>query len=194
MLVDAIHEATGKPVYIKEVPTDSEELRISQLLTQEEWASDSRNHCVGLMKVFKDHKNPNVSYMVMPFLRPADNPPFESTKEIIKFTDQILEVNGNRFVTFAPNLNIVRVWYSFTRNEWHTGMINRSALVSRLTSIQRLRHAQPYDGCRHNVSPRFPPRHSRVQSRLFWIGQTYFKDDRQGQILLHRLWNFGPYT
>jgi len=91
MLVDAIHEATGKRVYIKEVSTDSEELRISQLLTQEEWVSDPRNHCVSLTKVFKDHQDPDVSYMVMPFLRPADAPPFESVKEIIKFTDQILE-------------------------------------------------------------------------------------------------------
>jgi len=43
------------------------------------------------MKVFKDHGDPTVSYMVMPFLRPVDNPPFEYVKEIIEFTDQILE-------------------------------------------------------------------------------------------------------
>jgi hypothetical protein len=67
MLVDAIHKTTGKPVYIKEVATDSEELRIAQLLVQEEWVGDPRNHCVPVMKVFKDHENTNMSYMVMPF-------------------------------------------------------------------------------------------------------------------------------
>lgn len=103
MLVDAIHEATGKPVYIKEVATDSEELRISRLLTQEEWADDSRNHCVPLKRVFEDPRNPNVSYMVMPFLRSVNTPPFKSVREIIKFADQILEVITDHFVTFAPN-------------------------------------------------------------------------------------------
>ncbi|KAF9782683.1 kinase-like domain-containing protein [Thelephora terrestris] len=91
MLVDAMHEVTGKPVYIKEVPTDGEELRIAQMLVQEEWARDPRNHCVPLMRVFKDHKDPNTSYMVMPLLRPVDNPRFVTVKEIIKFVDQILE-------------------------------------------------------------------------------------------------------
>ena len=92
MLVDAIHEATGKRVYIKEIATGSEELRIAQLLTQEEWISDPRNHCVPVKKVFKDYTNPNVTYVVMPFLRLMNDPPFEYVKEIIQFTDQILEV------------------------------------------------------------------------------------------------------
>jgi len=90
-LVDAIHEATGKTVYVKEVTTDSEELRIAQLLTEEESINDPRNHCVPVTKVFKDHENPALSYMVMPFLRPVDDPPFQYVKEIIEFTDQILE-------------------------------------------------------------------------------------------------------
>ena len=115
MLVDAIHEATGKRVYIKEVATDGEELNIAQMLRQEEWVGDPRNHCVPVTQVFKDHNDPNVSYMVMPFLRPMDDPPFESVKEIVKFTDQILEVAVDYFTTFAPNLCILRVWYSSTR-------------------------------------------------------------------------------
>lgn len=115
MLVDAIHEATGKRVYIKEVATDSEELRIAQLLVQEEWLSDLRNHCIPVTKVFKDHENPDVSYMVMPFLRPMNEPPFGSVKEIIEFTDQILEVFTNHFITSSPNSDAARAWYSSTR-------------------------------------------------------------------------------
>lgn len=91
LLVDAIQEATGKQVYIKEVPSNSEELHIAQMLIQEEWAKDPRNHCVPLIKVFKDHQNSDLSYMVMPFLRPVETPPFETVKEIIRFADQILE-------------------------------------------------------------------------------------------------------
>ena len=83
-------------VYIKEVKTDSEEYRIAQLLTQEDWISDPRNHCVPIVKLFEDHNNPQVSYIVMPFLRPANDPVFEFVKEIIDFVDQILEVYSNR--------------------------------------------------------------------------------------------------
>lgn len=115
MLVDAIHEATGKRVYIKEVPTESEELRISQLLTQEEWVADQRNHCVPLTRVFKDHSDPSVSYMVMPFLRPVTTPPFETVKEIIKFTDQILEVTVDHLATLLLIPITVRAWYSSMR-------------------------------------------------------------------------------
>ena len=87
-------------VYIKEVKTDSEEYRIAQLLTQEDWVNDPRNHCVPTVKLFEDHNNNQVSYIVMPFLRPINDPPFESVKEIIDFVDQILEVFSD--VSISP--------------------------------------------------------------------------------------------
>ena len=148
MLVDAIHEATGKTVYIKEVPTDSEELRIAQLVVQEDWINDPRNHCVPLTKVFEDHKDPKTSYMVMPFLRPVDTPPFEYVKEIITFADQILEVTVNCFPTPAPNASTLRVWYSSTKRGWHTGMVYDPELCQPNNLYpQRLRPEEPYDGC-----------------------------------------------
>jgi len=101
--VDATHEATGKTVYIKEVGTDSEELRIAKLLMEMDWVGDPRNHCVAVTKVFEDHQNAEVSYIVMPFLRPVDSPPFEYVKEIIEFTDQILEVTVDCFPTPVAN-------------------------------------------------------------------------------------------
>ena len=94
--MDATHKESGRLVYIKEVKTDREEHRIAQLLTQEDWISDPRNHCVPILKIFQDHTNRRISYIVMPFLRPADNPPFESVKEIIDYVDQILEACPDR--------------------------------------------------------------------------------------------------
>ena len=91
--MDATHKESGRVVYIKEIKTGSEEHRIAQLLTQEDWINDPRNRCVPIVKIFKDHKDPGVSYIVMPFLRPADSPPFETVKEIIDYVDQILEVH-----------------------------------------------------------------------------------------------------
>ena len=82
-------------MYIKEVKTDSEECRIAQLLTQEDWIFDPQNHCVPIVKIFEDHEDPQLSYIVMPFLRPVDDPFFETVKEIIDFVDQILEVPGS---------------------------------------------------------------------------------------------------
>ena len=82
----------GQLVYIKEIETDCEEHRIAQLLTQEDWIRDPRNHCVPIVKIFQDHNDERVSYIVMPFLRSANNPPFEAVKEIIDYVDQMLEV------------------------------------------------------------------------------------------------------
>ena len=80
-------------VCIKEVETDGGEHRIAQLLTREDWINDPRNHCVPIRKIFQDHKDPQVSYIVMPFLRPADDPQFDAEEEIIDCVDQILEVS-----------------------------------------------------------------------------------------------------
>lgn len=100
--VDATHESTGKLVYIKEVSSDSEGCRIAQLLMQAEWSGDPRNHCVPVKDVFKDPQDESISYIVMPFLRPMDSPPFECVKEIVDFVDQILEVGI--FPIDHPNL------------------------------------------------------------------------------------------
>ena len=62
------------------------------MLMQEDWIKDPRNHCVPIVRIFEDHNDPRVSYIVMPFLRPADDPPFETVKEIIVYVDQMLEV------------------------------------------------------------------------------------------------------
>jgi hypothetical protein len=96
--VDATQEDSGKLVYIKEVSTNGEECRIAKLLMQEEWTSDPRNHCVPVKEVFKDPQDEGISYIVMAFLRPMDNPPFGSVDEILVFADQILEVDTSSLI------------------------------------------------------------------------------------------------
>jgi len=88
-------------VYIKEISANSEEHRIAELLRQEEWTSDPRNHCVPILNLFKDPQDPELFYLVMPLLRPMNDPPFEQVKEIMEFTDQILEV---KVFHLQPNL------------------------------------------------------------------------------------------
>ena len=144
-------------MYIKEVATDSEELRIAKSLVQDEWVSDPRNHCVPVTKVFKDYNDPSVSYMVMPFLRPMDNPPFESNKEIIAFADQILEVAVNYSTTFTPDSDS---GFGIPPRERGSPSVRPIILASVgcLNEIQRLRPEEPYDGCRCDVPRRIPPR------------------------------------
>lgn len=53
---------------------------------------DSRNHSVPVLELFVDDEDPEISYMVMPFLRYFDSPEFQTVGEIVDFVDQILEV------------------------------------------------------------------------------------------------------
>ena len=68
------------------------------MLSTKELLADPRNHCAPVIEVIDDPNNDSISYMVMPMLRLANNPPFQYVKEIIDFVDQILEVGTTVFV------------------------------------------------------------------------------------------------
>ena len=53
---------------------------------------DPANHSVPILDTFEDLVDESISYLVMPFLRLIDNPPFEVVEELLDFVDQILEV------------------------------------------------------------------------------------------------------
>lgn len=89
MLIDATRISDGKLVFIKEVKTGDQESSIVLALSA---LDDPANHTVSILDTFTDHEDESVSYMVMPYLRPSDNPPFETVGEVMDFVDQILEV------------------------------------------------------------------------------------------------------
>jgi hypothetical protein len=60
---------------------------------------DPTNHSVPILDTFEDPVNKSVSYLVMPFLRLADNPCFGVVEEVLDFTDQILEVRSGHDLT-----------------------------------------------------------------------------------------------
>ena len=62
------------------------------MLSTTELRADPRNHCVPIIEVIDDPGDDSKSYMVMPFLRDADDPQFQYVKEVMDFVDQILEV------------------------------------------------------------------------------------------------------
>jgi hypothetical protein len=76
-------------VYIKEVRTGDLESSIALFLGA---VDDPANHSVPILDTFEDSFNKSISYLVMPFLRLTDEPPFEVVEEVLDFVDQILEV------------------------------------------------------------------------------------------------------
>ena len=76
-------------MYIKEVRTGDLESSIASMLNA---IDDPANHSVPILDTFQDLVDESVSYLVMPFLRLADNPRFEVVEEVLDFADQILEV------------------------------------------------------------------------------------------------------
>ena len=79
-------------VYIKRVKTGDAESKIAMYLRSGSLARDPRNHAVPVLDYFQDDEDPTISYMVMPFLRPIDDPDFEVVDEVAEFVSQILEV------------------------------------------------------------------------------------------------------
>lgn len=90
-VIDAQRISDGKLVFIKRMKTDDSETRIARMLSSDSLSKDPRNHCAPVLDVIQDPSDLTVSYMVMPYLREADSPPFDFVEEIIDFVDQVLE-------------------------------------------------------------------------------------------------------
>ncbi|KAI0352731.1 hypothetical protein OH77DRAFT_1513089 [Trametes cingulata] len=90
-LMDARRISDGKLVQLKRVPSDSQELEIMTFLSSRRLRQDPRNHAVPLLDLLHDPKDPDFTYMVMPYLRYIDSPPFETVQSIIDCVTQLLE-------------------------------------------------------------------------------------------------------
>lgn len=130
LLVDATRIADGKLVYVKEVQTNDAESRIALILNAYE---DVDNHSVPILDTFVDATDETISYIVMPFLRLLNDPPFESIEEILDFADQILEVSTGSLALMDACINFIalRVLHSCTQRGLHTG----DFLTPHMTSI-----------------------------------------------------------
>ena len=93
--MDATRLHDGKRVMLKKVlPEEGPyELQISRFFSSGEVATNSRNHCVPLLDVIK-LPNSGQQLMVMPFLRPFNNPRFQTFGEVVAFFNQVSEVSS----------------------------------------------------------------------------------------------------
>lgn len=93
-LLDATVEGeNGKAVFIKRVDstTHPNEVKIASRLGSPESRKDECNHCIPVLSVFTDGQDPKYQYIVMPVLRPFNEPSFTSFGEFVDFVNQTLE-------------------------------------------------------------------------------------------------------
>ncbi|KAH9851120.1 kinase-like domain-containing protein [Lenzites betulinus] len=87
-VMDATRISDGSLVAIKACLRDRPELYIAQYLSS---LDDHRNHCVKVYEILPDPSDPERALMVMPYLRPCNNPDFATIGDVVEFIDQTIE-------------------------------------------------------------------------------------------------------
>ena len=84
-VLDAIRISDGTTVMIKQIPKGrSDEVQIGRYLSSPELRDDEDNHSVPILDDFQDEEEPEVVFIVMPVLRPFDDPPFFAVREAVE--------------------------------------------------------------------------------------------------------------
>lgn len=91
MVLDAKRTNDGVFVCIKRIQQKPQEVDIGRYLSSEE-PQNPNNHTVPIWDSFRDPISPGVEYIIMPILRPYDDPDFGAVGEVVDFITQILEV------------------------------------------------------------------------------------------------------
>ena len=125
--MDATRRRDGKHVMLKKVYPDEgpHELIITQLFSSRELARDPRNHCVPLLDIIEIPQN-GQKLMVMPLLRPFNDPHFQTFGEFVAFFTQICEVKSFHIRHEPILIDLwIRVSNSCTSRTLHTGTRGR---------------------------------------------------------------------
>ncbi|KAI8968722.1 kinase-like protein [Trametes punicea] len=87
-VMDATRLSDRELVAIKSFLKDGHELHIAQFFAS---LHDDDNHCVPIHEILSDPYDPDLALMVMPYLRPCNNPEFGTVGDVIQFVDQTLQ-------------------------------------------------------------------------------------------------------
>ncbi|KAH8100828.1 kinase-like domain-containing protein [Cristinia sonorae] len=90
-VLDAQRVEDHRVVCMKVVPLDSDEFKIVRMLSPTDNHRNPYNHCVPILDVLSDPINALNAILVMPYLRPCNNPNFDTVDEIMEFVKQTLE-------------------------------------------------------------------------------------------------------
>lgn len=108
-IMDATRKSDGKVVTIKSIDQTVHpfEEEIGKYLSSPDLASDPTNHCVPIYEVLRVPDVEDRILLVMPILRPFNDPPFEAVGEAMDFFQQIFEVNmTNCSKSFHANVRL----------------------------------------------------------------------------------------
>lgn len=86
----------GRQVMLKSIPArrGQQELEIARIFSSPELRRHLRNHCVPLLDVIELPDALDEKLIVMPLLRPFDEPRFQTYAEFVAFFTQICEVSS----------------------------------------------------------------------------------------------------
>ncbi|CAL1712400.1 unnamed protein product [Somion occarium] len=91
-VIDATRRKDNLLVSIKVVKDASNEVKIARLVSSPQVVRNPANHCVSVLDILPDPVFPDKALMVMPYLRPFNDPPFNAIGEAVEFVKQTLEV------------------------------------------------------------------------------------------------------
>jgi hypothetical protein len=99
--MDATRMSDGETVTLKRIVKhkDSHEIAIAKFFSREPLASDPKNHCVPLLDVLEVPEYEGMFLLVMPILRPFNQPRIWTFGEAVEFFRQVFEVRA--FMSFA---------------------------------------------------------------------------------------------
>ncbi|KAI0041042.1 hypothetical protein FA95DRAFT_1549155 [Auriscalpium vulgare] len=91
-VIDATRMTDGKQVMLKRTSDadTGEELNISRLFSSEEYRRNPKNHCIPLIDS-KRLEEIQTTLLVIPRMRPYNNPRFRTVGEVVAFATQIIE-------------------------------------------------------------------------------------------------------
>ncbi|EPQ58920.1 hypothetical protein GLOTRDRAFT_35157 [Gloeophyllum trabeum ATCC 11539] len=121
----------GTVVILKHTKRSTPEIGIASFLSSEQYRHDPRNHCVPILDVFHDLLEPDKAFMVMPLLRPFNDPEFGAIGEVFDFVAQTLEVR----TVDCSGPNIMMDGHPLYPEGWHP--------VRRTLSPDALREVKP---------------------------------------------------
>ena len=87
--MDATRLSDGELVAIKSFVKQGQEEQVAQFFKTNR---HSQNHCVRIHEILPDPFESDLGLMVMPYLRPCNNPEFATVGDVVEFVDQTLEV------------------------------------------------------------------------------------------------------
>ncbi|KAI0363015.1 hypothetical protein BV20DRAFT_1070510 [Pilatotrama ljubarskyi] len=92
-ILDAVRVSDNSLVVLKQVKKswNPHEVETLQYLLSDALRSDGRNHTAPLLDVLDVPDDSDIAVLVMPLLRPCDDPPWETVGEVISFLLQVFE-------------------------------------------------------------------------------------------------------